>query len=109
VASQIINLLLANLTLGLTVVNVRTGKYNKGKIARALGYFGYLALILACAAMALTSLILYTGKEDFLGRAGLVLQAIIAIDNFLNGNDPPSVRRRVWLKNKFAKLVPVRN
>jgi hypothetical protein len=110
--TQIVNLFLAVVTAALTFYNLKqvwNGEQSIGKIGRALGPYGSFALILAIFCMMVAGVVqLIVGGHKFLLNTSAVLNFIIAVDNFLNGNDPPKRRRRVWLKNKFAKLAPVR-
>lgn len=102
----IVNLCLAILSGVLWIYNLisfREGTLRVGKIVRNLGPFGYTAVMFAIVAMAVSDLV--AGGNTFLGRAAIVLNFIIALDNFLNGDDPHNYKRRAWIKNKFAKLA----
>lgn len=114
--SGIINTIIAGVGFVLAAVNLFTllkGAARLGKIARYLGQYGYHALLLFAVALIFVDTANSFGHLSHwhtraLSRTGITLEIIIMLDNFINGGDPPQRRRREWLKNKFAKLAPVR-
>jgi len=89
------------------------GALRAGKIGRAVGPLAYAAIYVAVVALLtvgfVQSLQTHPYHPTFCAKAGTVLAFILILDEFLNGDDPPKRRRRAWLKNKFAKLVPARS
>lgn len=102
---QIGNALIAVVAVVVSVYNLKSRRY-RGKVRRALGPFAFLSLVMAILSIIMVGIA--TGNQKMVD-AGTVLNAVIALDNFFNSNDPPSRRRRSWLKNKFAKLAPARS